>query len=279
MITSVDTDKLHSLIESFHNLTGMKVAVFNTDFQAVLSYPENESVFCTLMRKNKEFCDSCHASEKRLCMECAKRQTVIIEKCHAGLTEVIAPLSNGISVIGYIMFGQITNIEDRESFQSEVLRRCKKYEADEIKLIAAAATVPYYSNKQAQDAAAILNALGVYMVFEKIVYAKEKPLAWEITEYIKDNLDKNLSAERLCRLFSVSKSTLYKELRAYIPGGVAEFVKNLRMEKAEALLLGSEKPVWEIAQEVGFSDTDYFLRVFKKETGIPAGKYRKERQG
>lgn len=279
MITSVDTNKLRSLIESFHNLTGMKVAVFNTDFQAVLSYPENESVFCTMMRKNKDFCDSCHASEKRLCIKCAKEQRVIIEKCHAGLTEVIAPLSNGISIIGYIMFGQITNAEDRDGFVADVLARCKKYKAPEEALKNAAMTVPYYTDKQAQDAAAILNALGVYIVFEKIVYTKEKSLAWKITEYIKNNPGKDLSAETLCKLFSVSKSTLYKELRPYLPDGMAGFIKNVRIDAAKELLSGSELPVWEIARVTGFSDADYFLRVFKKETGISAGKYRKERQG
>lgn len=278
MITGIDTEKLQSLVESFYNLTGIKVAVFNTDFQAILSYPEKESVFCTMMRKNKDFCESCHKSEKRLCMKCAKEQKVIIEKCHAGLTEVIAPLSNGVSVIGYIMFGQITNVSDRESFVRDVLSLCCGYGVAEEELKSVAKTVPYYSDKQAQDAAAILNALSVYIVFERLVYTKEKPLAWEITEYIKNNLDKDLSVEELCKRFSLSKSTLYKTMKAYIPGGVADFVKSLRIERAKALLFEAQMPVWQVAKESGFHDTDYFLRVFKKETGIPAGKYRKKRQ-
>ena len=278
MITGIDTEKLRGLIESFHNLTGIKVAVFNTDFESVLSYPVNESVFCTMMRADKSFCEGCHESEKRLCMECAKRQTVLIEKCHAGLTEVIAPLFNGVSVIGYIMFGQITNVENREEFVNEVLFRCKKYGFSEKELDGAARTVPYYSDKQARDAAAILNALAVYIVFDKLVYTKEKPLAWEITDYIKNNLEKNLSAEVLCKNFSISKSTLYKELKPYIAGGIAEYVRDLRLKKAEELLANSKMPIWKVAKEVGFSDTDYFLRVFKKETGISAGRYQKERQ-
>lgn len=279
MITSIDTEKLYSLIKSFHNLTGIKVAVFNTEFQALLSYPENESVFCTLMRENEEFCDGCHASERRLCIACQERQTVIIEKCHAGLTEVIAPLSNGISIIGYIMFGQITNVADRDAFAADVLSRCGKYNVDTEQLLSAIKTVPYYSDRQAEDASRILNALGVYIVFDKIVYAKEKPLAYEITEYIKNNLEKNLSVATLCREFSVSKSGLYKELRPYMPEGIAEFIKTQRLEKAASLLAHSEKPIWEIAQESGFSDADYFLRIFKKEKGVSAGRYRKERQG
>ena len=61
-----------------------------------------------------------------------------------------------------------------------------------------------------------------------------------------------------------------------MPGGIAEFIKNERIEKACNLLLQSDMTSAMIADSVGFSDPDYFLRVFKKVKGMSALNYRKK---
>ena len=60
-----------------------------------------------------------------------------------------------------------------------------------------------------------------------------------------------------------------------MPGGIADFVKSERLDRACTLLKQTDMTSSAIADEVGFSDTDYFLRVFKKVKGISAGTYRK----
>ena len=93
-------------------------------------------------------------------------------------------------------------------------------------------------------------------------------------DYISAHLDKDLSVGTLCRKFGVSRAALYKLSKSYMPDGIAEFIKNARLARAAELLKKSDEPVWRIAESVGFSDKDYFLRLFKKKYGIPAGKYR-----
>ena len=56
--------------------------------------------------------------------------------------------------------------------------------------------------------------------------------------------------------------------------GIAEHIKNLRIEEAKRLLVETDLPVYQIADQVGFTDYNYFCRVFKKEVGLPAKKYR-----
>ena len=56
--------------------------------------------------------------------------------------------------------------------------------------------------------------------------------------------------------------------------GIAEHIKNLRIEEAKRLLAETDLPVSRIADRVGFTDYNYFCRVFKRETGMPAKKYR-----
>ncbi len=56
--------------------------------------------------------------------------------------------------------------------------------------------------------------------------------------------------------------------------GIASYIKKLRLEKAKELLTQTDLTVSQVAMEAGFSDYNYFCRIFKKETGLPAGKYR-----
>lgn len=60
--------------------------------------------------------------------------------------------------------------------------------------------------------------------------------------------------------------------------GIAEYIRTLRLQQAQTLLKESDIPITEIAASVGFDDYNYFRRVFKKETGCSAKKYR-ERKG
>jgi len=53
------------------------------------------------------------------------------------------------------------------------------------------------------------------------------------------------------------------------------YMKDFRITKAKELLIGSQMKVFEIAEQVGYSDAKYFSRVFKEYTGQLPAEYRK----
>ena len=56
-----------------------------------------------------------------------------------------------------------------------------------------------------------------------------------------------------------------------MPDGIAKYVRWRRIEAAkDEILKNPEKPLWKISEEVGFDNYDYFLRLFKSQTGISA---------
>ena len=109
-----------------------------------------------------------------------------------------------------------------------------------------------------------------------LIYETEKPLIYKINEYINSNLEKDLSVDSLCREFYLSKSELYKITKPYMPEGIASYVKSLRIRKAAELLGIQGKTIAEAAEKTGFSDINYFRRIFKTEMGISAPKYRQK---
>ena len=55
-----------------------------------------------------------------------------------------------------------------------------------------------------------------------------------------------------------------------------QYLRRLRVNRARALLKNSDKSVMEIAQDLGFSDSGYFSRVFRRETGLSPEAFRSQ---
>lgn len=53
------------------------------------------------------------------------------------------------------------------------------------------------------------------------------------------------------------------------------YIKNLRIEKAKKLLLSTGLKLYEISEQVGYTDPKYFSKVFKAETGLLPAEYRR----
>ena len=92
--------------------------------------------------------------------------------------------------------------------------------------------------------------------------------------FLLSHLSEDLSVDRLTEEFNISKNKLYDSVSKYMSIGIAKHIKNLRLEEAKRLLIETDMSIVQIADRVGFTDYNYFCRVFKKEVGIPAGKYR-----
>jgi len=58
-----------------------------------------------------------------------------------------------------------------------------------------------------------------------------------------------------------------------------DYVLKVRMEKAQELLLHTDKKVYEVAQEVGYAELDWFYKRFKAYTGVSAGEFRSQSGG
>lgn len=95
-----------------------------------------------------------------------------------------------------------------------------------------------------------------------------------IVRYMYKQLHRLLTLDELSREFELSKSyinEIFQKNTGYAP---MEFFTNLKMKEACRLLRSSELFVYEIADELGYSDQYYFSRIFKKTVGISPKEYR-----
>lgn len=91
-------------------------------------------------------------------------------------------------------------------------------------------------------------------------------------DYIKRNLHQKLSIESIAKLAYVSKSNFFKMFKDELGTSPNDFILQERINKAKELL-ATQNSIKETAYQTGFSDTNYFTRVFKQLEGITPKSY------
>ena len=78
----------------------------------------------------------------------------------------------------------------------------------------------------------------------------------------------------LCQEMNLSRSQLYRKIKALFGESIIDYVQQVRLEKARELLLEGKLPVAEIAYQVGYSSPDYFSTVFRSRYGVAPSQVR-----
>lgn len=86
-------------------------------------------------------------------------------------------------------------------------------------------------------------------------------------EYLEENYMSKISTEDLARMCNLSVSSFYAHFKDEMGCTPVEYKNNLLVQKAADLLLHHGLTVAETAEQLGFSSTTYFSRLFKKFTG------------
>ncbi|MBT9776811.1 response regulator [Clostridium sp. MCC353] len=102
----------------------------------------------------------------------------------------------------------------------------------------------------------------------------QKKIIRDALRYIHLHYKEDISVQDLSSYLSIS-SSYFSQLFSRETGiGFSRYLMNYRVERAKELLSGTSMRVYQIAADVGYSDVKYFLKVFKKVTGVSPQSYR-----
>ena len=261
-----ETKELHDLMKNFYILTGIRIVILDESYREIVSYPEGNIPFCAYMRQNPAFETLCQQSDRESFEKCRKTQRLNMYSCHAGLIEASMPIMENGAIIGYIMFGQIANKKDKDSFLQDLSGKCAGYGIPVPK--EKIEKIRYKSNQQLVAAANILETCTSYILQKNLIKPSRIQLFNMVDQYITEHMDDNITVESLCETFNISRTRLYTAMKPYVNGGIAAYIRKKRLELAKELLKTTDMGISEICDRVGFSDYNYFLRAFKKQYGL-----------
>ena len=91
----------------------------------------------------------------------------------------------------------------------------------------------------------------------------------KIIEIIHQEIDNHeFGSRHLAFKLHLSKSQVYRKLKAITNKSTALFIRTVRLQRAKELLQTTNKTISEIAYEVGFNDPSWFSKAFKEEFGF-----------
>lgn len=99
-------------------------------------------------------------------------------------------------------------------------------------------------------------------------------LAENCRNIIEKDYSKKIGVVEIAEQMGVSCNYLSTVFRKETQYSISEYLNAVRLKHAKRLLRDTNLKVYEIAEQVGFSDTYYFSSVFKKHIGVAPSDYR-----
>lgn len=93
--------------------------------------------------------------------------------------------------------------------------------------------------------------------------------------YVREHLSEKISLDEVAAHVHLSRSYVSSMFHQQTGEGLFEYIQRLRLERACALLRGSDAPLCDIAAACGFEDQSYFTRAFRKAHGVTPGAFRR----
>lgn len=94
-----------------------------------------------------------------------------------------------------------------------------------------------------------------------------------IDHVIQNITDTQLNVEALADLFNISRSQVYRKIKALTGKTAVEFIRTIRLKQALKLMETKKYTLAEIAYLTGFTSPSYFTRSFKEQYGKAPSEY------
>ena len=225
---------------------------------------------------------------------CIERQPKVEEKakngpyigtCFAGVTEAVFPLwdihdkcAGILCVSGYT--------SDRRMSMERACAAAARYALPEEKLCDAVEKLNDQLpdlEKLSEQIAPVQTMLRMIFYFssaaesERTFSSPREKMYYEILNFANIfSRHPTFGLKDVCRHFNISYSYASHLFAEFSDLSFARYVRSLRIEAAKHYLEHTTLPIIFTASECGFSDSNYFSSVFKKETGLTPSEYREK---
>ncbi len=168
-------------------------------------------------------------------------------------------------VVNYLMFEllHLASEQDENINQQEVFRLINESTFEQINM-----------DVSGKNMTKLLLEYGDYLM--QLRANQSKGVLSQIEADLKENFRENLTLKDLSKKYFVNAAYLGQSFKKQYGEAFKDYLNRIRIEAAVELLLYSDKKIYEIAEEVGYKDMDYFINKFIALKGCTPAKFRKQ---
>ena len=206
------------------------------------------------------------------------------EDCQIALLDISMPGINGLEAAEEIRKGNqacsiifLTAYEEFDYAKRAIRVRALDYllkPSAKEDLIAVLEEAVYLSRQGAAKANESLQIPEPEEKDEKLEGIKNHVLAEHIREYLETHYMEDISLQDAAEQLHYSDAYFCKFFKQNFDRSFIVYLSELRIEKAKELLADITINVKDIGQKVGYRDSSYFTKVFKRFTGVTPSEYR-----
>lgn len=255
-------------LEAFEELTEMSVTVhvINTGLMQIGEdriVPEqfeiHRTTFCMTTKEKQD--DRCYRCDNRdLQQRCQPGDQPYVRECHAGSSEVIAPLYRWNTLVGMVFVGQFRTT-------SHTTRR-------------GVDALPVLGEHAQQNLVVHTRLLATYVLSltqdrpgtQQRVLSRRQ----DIEAFIDQSLIDDVCLSDLANHLGLSGSRTSHVVRDATGMSFRQLKEERRLAISRDLLVHGDASISWVAGQVGISDPNYFCRYFKRKTGASPTAYRKQ---
>lgn len=268
-------EEMKKICLDFFMLCGMEFSLWDENRKNIFSYPKTHSSFCRAVREDNNLFRKCRKCDDYGLEQVMKTKMPYIYTCHMGLTEAIIPILQEQEIAGYLMLGQIAEEENMEKILSCIASSVsdtaqKLYLADKLRDTTSCSH---------EKITYCMNTLQILIDYMNLSYVIQKPgenTFYLAKKYIVNHMSEPILPKNICQSIGASSNALYKTVLKHTGMSTTEFIRKIKMDEACRLLETTSESISDIAESIGISDVNYFIRVFRKQVGTSPLKYRKK---
>lgn len=280
--------ELLSIQKDLISVTNMGIVIIDIDGEYITE-KTNYSEFCKVFRKNSTLSLFCEKCDLKALNKVLLSRTPYIYKCHSGLIDVIIPILYEGEIIGAFLIGQFL-LENNQEFELEKIlkenigknidlkllqEKYKELTVINLEKLESIIRIVTYSTYYIADCIKNKKWLEMKNTVSKVKIELSNSKIAPIIKYINEHINENVSLSLGANLCNMSQSQFSRTFKKETGKTFKEYVLLKKIEQAKFYIKTTDKSFSEISDFLGFEDSSYFTKLFKKYEGITPKEYKK----
>ncbi len=284
----LDSTLIRKIASDFSKATELAVVIVNIHGEEI-SERFNFSEFCQKIRQNPDLYSQCMHCDKQGGLKASVNNKPCVYQCHMGLTDFSIPLVVEGSLVGFVLCGQVRLAEQEDNITADMSYKQRTWEKDED-LKHCFEDIPVVDYQKVLASAELLQLIvdncirkhiNLVMIDDTRVSEQQKLTInshdhkiKKAVRFIEHHFSDNIKLEDVASHVFLSPYYFSKFFKKNLGVGYNVYLNNCRVKHAKKMLESSDIPIATIAKNLGFSQTSYFCKVFKKNCSMSPQEYR-----
>ena len=264
--------ELITVLKELHNISGFRISVYDTELREICAYPRELTGFCSYVQEHSEGKQRCKACDAKAFHTVKQTGEAYIYHCDFGLHEAVAPLYHFGALSGYLMMGQ--TLDTSPDSPGRVYQASRNYVSDPQRLKHAIARIPISSMDKIASCITIMKICASYITMSHGWKAPDQEPALRLQQYLHQHYASPITIDNLSNVFLCSKSTLSSVFKKTFKKTIIEYLTEIRLKHAIELLDNPALTIKNVSIASGFTDQNYFTKVFQKHCSMTPSEYR-----